>query len=560
MARKDRESRDPRAQQLLTEDEPLFTLKGMAGHLSSAGLTLLLGTAIMWQLKAQWTHWPLTVFAVAAVVLLALGFLGDRKSVLGFLFSRQTGQAANTFISVGLMFGIVVLLNVLAFRHDKIWDWTKEGSNTLDPQLINIIQKVKDPVEIRYFYGQRGLPKAATRLLDNASYYNRKLKISKINADLNPDAAQKDGVTAAGQTIVYNKAIERRERLNQLDESSLATALIKVQKGGQKRILFLKGHGERDLADTAPGGYAAAKKRLEDANHRVDSVSLIGKQVDALAECDLLVIGGPTTDLLEEESDVIREYLIKKQGAALIMLEPLGIKLEELPRPTTPNLYALVNRFGMEPQKGLLIETRETFAGVMAGAGKGAFFFAPVDPSRHAALNAIGRSGGVLIMMGLGMRAKTVTGADAPTTNNLIESSLASWSEASQAQLDSGEVKNDPEDPKGPLGIAMAAEINPGPDARSKKFTRVIVTGDSDFCSNAPTFGLDRGSNGLFFQAIVGWLVAEEGEAVTIVPKQPTPNQLGPFTAQDVTKIRYLSLLPGLLILAWGVSVWWRRR
>ena len=113
--------------------------------------------------------------------------------------------------------------------------------------------------------------------------------------------------------------------------------------------------------------------------------------------------------------------------------------------------------------------------------------------------------------------------------------------------LEQGTAKPDPQDPKGPLSVAVVV---------TKDKARVVVYGTSNLASNQ---FLNVQGNRDFFLNSVSWL-AEEEDQITVRPKdmKQTPIFLSAQQGRVVALLP-LVVLPGL-VLAGGIIALVRRR
>jgi ABC-type uncharacterized transport system involved in gliding motility auxiliary subunit len=114
-------------------------------------------------------------------------------------------------------------------------------------------------------------------------------------------------------------------------------------------------------------------------------------------------------------------------------------------------------------------------------------------------------------------------------------------------KLNSGEISPSPNDKKGPFTLAAAGSIDKG---------RFIVAGSSNWISN---YVLSFNGNRDMFLNMMNWLSADE-DLISIRPKDPEDRRLN-MTRSQINMLGYSSVLAiPLLVIAAGVSVWWKRR
>src|SRR5262249_54240256 len=129
----------------------------------------------------------------------------------------------------------------------------------------------------------------------------------------------------------------------------------------------------------------------------------------------------------------------------------------------------------------------------------------------------------------------------------LARTSAESWGETDRASLQAGQVKPDPQDPKGPLPVAAVA---------TKDKARIVVYGTSNLASNQ---FLNVQGNRDFFLNTVSWL-AEQEDQLSIRPKETkqTPVFLTSQQAQVIFLVPVI-VLPGLVLVG-GIVALVRRR
>jgi len=115
--------------------------------------------------------------------------------------------------------------------------------------------------------------------------------------------------------------------------------------------------------------------------------------------------------------------------------------------------------------------------------------------------------------------------------------------------LASAEIKPSPSDKKGPFILGAAGTFSAGGG-------RFVVVGSSSWVAN--TYLRLAGNRDLFLN-MMNWLSADE-DLISIRPREPDDRRLT-MTANQMRLAFYSSVLAiPLLILASGLSVWWKRR
>jgi ABC-type uncharacterized transport system involved in gliding motility auxiliary subunit len=279
----------------------------------------------------------------------------------------------------------------------------------------------------------------------------------------------------------------------------------------------------------------------------------------------MLVVAGPRTDLLEQEVPIVEEYLTKRSGKLLVMLDPS----EDLKQPSPmPRLTALLKEWGINATESVVVDLsgRTSVATVPVSA--------PPYPS-HAITDNFG-----LVTMFPFVRAITPA-TDAPQNRagvSFVQTAARSWAETDLSSLeDPSKLAAEPEkgDVAGPVSIAVATAVpapapekpdaTPASDTANaadaaadapKPETRIAALGDSDFAANA-YLGIE-GNRDLFMNT-VNWLAQQEG-LISIRARDPADRRIT-LTANSSRGVFLLSIVViPVIVLGTGVLTWWRRR
>jgi hypothetical protein len=89
---------------------------------------------------------------------------------------------------------------------------------------------------------------------------------------------------------------------------------------GQKKVAFLTGHGDGNIASSERDGFNRAKQAIEEQNYTVEEIILADK--DSIpADVSVMVIAGAEKPLFDKELDMLTKY-IENGGSSLFMLDP----------------------------------------------------------------------------------------------------------------------------------------------------------------------------------------------------------------------------------------------
>ncbi len=525
-------------------------LQRILSFLGWIGTALVFGAVAIRFIRPEWDQYA-TWSAWAGLALVAAYTLGQWREVLEYFRRRQARYSAVATVGVLVALAIVVAVNYLGVRQNKRWDLTASRQFSLSEQTVQLLQSLEAPVKFTVFDQQVQMDRFRNRL-DEYAYNSPQVSVEYIDPDLRPIVAREFDVQAYGTVIV--DYMGRRERVTTDTEQDLTNALIKAMSTMERKVYFLQGHGEKEPNDTERDGYSAVSGLLRRDNYMVERL-VLAQQNDVPDDATVVLIAGPTTDVLPAEAEALRRYLARA-GKLMIMLDPpLGPDAAPL-----PNLEAIVREWGIEPGNNVVVD-------VSGATNEPSIAVAATYP-----LHAITERFATLTIYPLARGVEPIEGgADGRVAQTIVETSRQSWAESDLASLTSETGVGMDEatgDTPGPisLGAAVSApaeaatpaedqDVPAGGDALVPE-TRVVVFGDSDFPSNA--YGGVPGNLNFFANAI-SWLAQQENliairpteaedRRVTMTPRQQT--------AAMVTSV---FLLPALVFGA-GIFTWWRRR
>jgi ABC-type uncharacterized transport system involved in gliding motility auxiliary subunit len=433
-----------------------------------------------------------------------------------------------------LLLGIIGVVEAISYRHNSRYDLTENKRFSLAPQTIDLLRNLKTEVSaIAFFRTDQPNKRLAEDLLKQyARYSNGKLAWRLVDPDREPGLARRYGVESYGTVVLETK--ERSEKVLDAEEEKLTNGLVRLTRAGKRVVYVVQGHGEHELANTERPGFSEAKAALERANYEVKPLAL-ARQDKVPDDAAVVIIPGPRTELLQPELDALDKYL-GQNGKLLVMVNPSllgGVEVEGVRR--------FLGRYGFDLGDNLVIELNPV--GRLFGIG-------PEVPiiQQYDAHPITRDMAGISTLFPL---ARTVAGAKTlPAGVNvqpLARTSPESWGETDRASLKAGQVKPDPQDPKGPLTVAAVA---------TKDKARIVVLGTSNLAANQ---FINLQGNRDFFLNAVSWL-AEQEDLIAIRPKdsRQTPVFLSSQQAQAVFFVPVI-LVPGLVLVA-GIWTFVRRR
>ncbi|MDO8461797.1 MAG: GldG family protein [Deltaproteobacteria bacterium] len=464
--------------------------------------------------------------------------------------TRRLKYGTNALLFTGAVVAIVAVLYGIIDRRHIRWDFTAHKELSLSDQTKQVLSRLNQKVEIIAFF-RRGegfddvfIKRKVNDVLKEYSYLSPNIHFEMVDPDLEVQKALAENLTTDG-TIIVRSGTQRKdiyksqlfgydrsseEALPEFTGESLFTnAILTVTEGSKKVVYFLTGHGERNLEETGPNGYAQIKGYLEKENNEVKMLNLLtGSPLPE--DLSVLVIASPSMPLTENEEELLIGALKKvgRTASILILTDPL------LPNPC-PRIF---NFLGVTAQNDLVIDPKKHFL-------LGPHYPAPLlsDHEVTASLKNKGMSPIFYLAKSLVKGKPTV---DTFKTEDLLTTSAEAWGEINISEKVSPKFEKG-KDFAGPLTLAIAV----GGDA-----PHAIVVGDSDFVAN----GLIQipGNMDLFLN-MVSWLSGTR-DSLAIRPTKPELRTIS-LTEGKARFIFYFTQFgyPALFLIAAGI-VWWRRR
>ncbi|MEQ1488304.1 MAG: GldG family protein, partial [Methylotenera sp.] len=395
------------------------------------------------------------------------------------------------FVVLFLM--LIVLLGYLASQYHVAKDITQANRNILTQGSVNVLKQMKEPVNITVFATKddaSGGDNFRKGMIDFVARYQREKKnvnLTFINPSIEPKLAQDAGIKEDGEVIVeFNKRVEHI--IPPIAEQEMTNLLVRLSRTNQQAVMYLDGHGERNLIGIKNNDIGEFGKQLEKKGFKFANPDLTIAQA-VPSNGAMLVIASPQVDVSDVEAKKIKTYL-ESGGNLLWLLDDDNLR----------GLKEVADYLGMTVSPGIAMD--------MASAQYGAD--ARVSFASLYGEHAITKN---FMLRTLFPEAHQVTAIGTDDNgwkvSNLVEVAPNGWLMAGPLAKDAKPTFNEKTDKRGPINIGVALERIYG-----KKGQRVVVMGNGNFLSN--TFitnggNLDLGVN------IVNWLAGDD-KLITIQP------------------------------------------
>jgi ABC-type uncharacterized transport system involved in gliding motility auxiliary subunit len=445
----------------------------------------------------------------------------------------------NSFFVV-LFLLLVVLLGYVANQYRVAKDITQANRNILTQGSVNVIKQMKAPVNITVFATKDDASSGDNfrkGMIDFVARYQREKKdisLTFINPSEEPKLAQDAGVKSDGEVIVeYQK---RTEHITPpIAEQDMTNLLVRLSRTNQQAVMYLDGHGERNLLGVKNHDIGEFGKQLELKGFKFANPDLTIAQA-VPSNGAMLVIASPQVDVSEVEAKKIKAYL-ESGGNLLWLLDDNNLR----------GLQEVADYLGLQVSPGITLDMASAQYGADARVS-----FASLYGEHPITTNFMLRT---LFPEAHEVSAKG-TEENGWKVSNLVEVAPNGWLSSKKLAKDEKPIFSEAKDKRGPINIGVALERVYG-----KKGQRVVVMGNANFLSN--TFitnggNLDLGVN------IVNWLAGDD-QLITI---QPMPLKDINVSIPDTATARMVAwtvfhsfqyFIPLGFLIA-GFYFWWKRR
>jgi ABC-type uncharacterized transport system len=500
------------------------------------------------------------LFAAWLLVLLTLFALAVRLPLRG-RGSRWSALAANALIVAGAI-GVGIGANVALYRHDVHFDATREAQNTPPPQLTDVVDQLRSPLAMTYFYNAGDPNALATRdMIEIAARNHPLFSFRAIDLDKEPGLARDIGVRSYNTAVL--RAGDRKVLVENItDAARLGYAALRVLRKRAETICFLTGHGE--TFRPMPGHYhfthvetlrghdipgagdvlVAEPEQLDRLQLALNEIGfemlpLVTATASAIPpECTVVAEIGPRAALAAGEADLLADYL--KSGGRLVMLiDPQFSVSADLQS-------RLLEPLGLSTEAAIIIDPLNHFR---TDPDKVAVPYYPPHPiTARLALTVFAQARPIHLAKPPATVRASVLAASSQDSFLRPPAAAGGIAVASDRQAAS-------EAGRGAQSLAVALE-GAFPGAAPDKHFRLVISGTSKFATNEY---FPYVSNGELSIAIMRWL-AEDNEAPNVAPRTYTVPEIVLTSAQMRNTFIAIEVLLPLSTALFGVAMWWRRR
>lgn len=295
----------------------------------------------------------------------------------------------NVAVQVVLGIALFTMVNVLAYRTFRQWDYTYSRSFSLAENTVKFISEIKEPVRVTVLAPRESpVERDITPLLDQyrlkmgsrmevdfidtkrdvAAWEALKIRLYKLGSGLKIET---DGVLVqsdrahrsdTGQETFFQKWIpaeslylmdnEKKVAVAFRGESFLNTAIKAVTDPERPRIAIVTGMGRVRVSQEGTVGHVLTDI-CSAQNIELEGWRMLEYPEDVVRYKSLVLVG---TNLFGEQQDAILTKFFETPGnSAMVLLDP---------EDESPQFNAWLSRYGVQPQDDRVLTARSTPSGI----------------------------------------------------------------------------------------------------------------------------------------------------------------------------------------------------
>jgi ABC-type uncharacterized transport system len=483
---------------------------------------------------------------------------------------RRVRIGFNVLAQIALLVFLVAMVNAIAFKHYKRWDFSREQKYALSDKTKRFLDTLKGKMRITIFFPPNTpITTDVQNLLTEYQYAGKgKIDVEHIDPERNLSRAKelfdKYKVVTDEPLLILdyegrNKTVKLSE-MAEIDQSGMAlgegprvaafkgeqaitSAMMDLVEGKKKTLGYVTGHKEPPLSEGS--AISVLKTFIENENIQFKELNLL--DLDAIPEeVKTVMIVGPQYDFSDREMKLLRAFW-DKQGRILLLHDPAA---------KTPKLDAFVNELGVKVNDDRLMVFLRTGIQELALTRDVQARFLGDSPitKRLADVRTLFLGG----TSSLTLEPDRVRVANI-RIDPLIQAEKGYFAETDYNTDDEAKLQEDAKQ-KGNVPITIAAAIEKGGSADERvqvNSSRLVVVSNATFVQDNAVTQDQQGLD--FISGSVNWLLSRE-QLIGIAPKVSQALTFS-LNHEALASLRWIILVFMPLIPAViGTVVWWQRR
>ena len=463
----------------------------------------------------------------------------------------------NGSYSVGLTLIVVAAAIVINLIVDEIpsqytqFDFSEQKLYTISDETKQYLESLQDDITIYYIAQEEYEDTTVAKLLERYDDYSSHIKVEQKDPVVNPgftstytdDQVSENSVIVVSdersKIVDYNSMYETEVDYTTYStnatgfdgEGQITSAIEYVLTENLPVMYTLEGHGEAEIPSNI--GSLIEKENIETKTLNLITEGEIPEDADALMICS------PTSDISENEADIIIEYL-ENGGKTIVFTDYTENELT--------NVQKVLNNYGIQTMDGIVLEGNSQYY-----AYQMPYYLVPDIESTEITSDLVDDGYYVLMPAASGIEILDEK-RDSISFTPLLTTSNDSFTKVDVQNMDTYEKVSG--DIDGPFHIGMYVS-----EQLDEKLTELVYFSSSSILNDTVDQMVSGGNSKLVIRTISTLCKQSEETTSLSVPVKSLSVDYLTLTAYDVSfwMIVTIGLIPGLCIII-GLRVWLKRR
>lgn len=444
---------------------------------------------------------------------------------------------------------IVLVVNMLFSKINLQVDLSSQNMFTLSKDSKDLAKEIKDDVTIYYLVQSGSEDNTITNIVKQYETASKKIKLEYKDPVLYPTFAKNEyGIEdeiSNGSFIVVNNSSKKAKYVDNKDlfvtefnqqtyqeqvtgsdvEGEITSAIQSVTTTKTSKMYIVEGHGETESGTS----FAELVKKMNVTTEplKTSTVKSIPK------DCDILLINAPTSDFTDEETKMVKDFLIGG-GKAIVTLN--------FSAETLKNFQTILEYYGVEMVKGVVFEGDTNMH-----QSQYPHYLFPDIKSDNITNAAISKKVPVIMPIASGL----VTSDQKRGTVTITPLLTTSESSYSKVDTSSSTAEKEKNDINGPFNVALVST-----DSFNGVTSGMVVFGSPYVFAD----GMETYANSSLLSGSIGYCIGNKN-LLSIPTKSYASASISP-TGSDVIIVgsTVIIIIPIIILVLGGVICYRRRR
>ena len=480
-----------------------------------------------------------------------------------------TGIFSTGFIAIVVV--LVVFVNLIAgtLTTKETWasiDMTSQKLFSISKTTTDMLKKVDSDINVYVMSSKGDMDDTVKKTLERYTSASKHIKVEYKDTTVYPNFYRDftDTAPSAKSLIVYNSKNKKSKVIDynniyvtdsnsyyssqssasQYDcEGQLDSAISYVRTNKTATIYEVDGHNEVGLDSNTFGTDNNLKKIIEKYNCEVETVKLLGLKEISTKDCAALLILGPQKDYTKDEAKMVIDYL-NNGGKVIIGLENMiSFDVDK------PNFNSILKEFNIQVNKGIVAENDSSYYSPQYGA------YYAFSEGKEGFANSL--TSYIFTPYTSGIKQINKKNSDVTYT------ALASTSDKAVLKKNPTSIKTyekEKGDEEGSFDTIVYATKNiTAKDSSETKTADLLVFGSVYSLADSIDEYV-QGSNTQIVNNALKEFIDTDVETVSVPAKSLQSTQL--TVTESGTRVFgvLIAIVLPVIVLAWGIVVWIRRR